>query len=247
MEEQTQAKQAASASSQTTNLVDTSMAHGIEPVPDRSQKTRWRDFLKAHWQSLAATDFFTVEVWTARGLVTHYVLFVIDLATRRVEIAGITHSPNAKFMAQCARQLTDDFSGFLTDNNKTFLIRDRDTKFTQQFDDILEEAGVQPLVLPPRSPNLNSYAERFVKSIKTESLDKMIFFGEASLRKTIREYMIHYHEERNHQGLENRLIEPHDGIEMESVSIADVDHATSEIICKERLGGILKYYHRKAA
>ncbi len=198
--------------------------------------------MKAHWESLAATDFFTVEVWTARGLVTCYVLFVIELATRRVEIAGITHSPNAKFMAQCARQLTDDFGGFLT--GKRFLIRDRDTKFTQQFDEILEEAGVTPLKLPPRSPNLNAYAERFVKSIKTESLNKMIFFGEESLRKTIREYMVHYHEERNHQGLDNRLIEPDDGVGIDGVGIED---ATSETICKERLGGLLKYYHRKAA
>ena len=143
-------------------------------------------------------------------------------------------------MAQCARQLTDDFGGFLTD--KKFLVRDRDTKFTQQFDEILEDAGVTPLKLPPRSPNLNAYAERFVKSIKEESLNKMIFFGETSLRITIREFMIHYHEERNHQGLENNLIEPQN-----IISIKDATNPTGEIICKERLGGILKYYHRKAA
>ena len=122
------------------------------------------------------------------------------------------------------------------------LIRDRDTKFTQQFDEILDEAGVTPLKLPPRSPNLNAYAERFVKSIKTESLNKMIFFGEESLRKTIREFMIQYHEERNHQGLENNLIEPQN-----IISIKDATNPTGEIICKERIGGILKYYHRKAA
>ena len=168
-------------------------------------------------------------------MITYYVLFVIELASRRVEIAGITHSPNASFMAQCVRELTNDFDGFLKE--KQFLIRDRDTKFTRQFDNILKEASVQPVVLPARSPNLNAYAERFVKSIKTECLDKMIFFGVGSLRKAISEYVSHYHTERNHQGLENCLIQP-DG---------DVGETNSEIICHERLGGILKYYHRKAA
>ncbi len=128
---------------------------------------------------MAATDFFTVEVWTPRGLVTYYVLFVIEVATRRVQIARTTRHPNAAFMAQVARELTG-FDGFL--EGKRILLLDRDTKFTAEFVQILEDSGVRCLKLPHRSPNLNAYAERFVLSIKSECLDRMIFFGERSLR-----------------------------------------------------------------
>jgi putative transposase len=128
----------------------------LEPAPQRRKAAmRWTQFLKLHWEVLAATDFFTVEVVTWHGLVTYYVLFVMKLATRRVQIAEITPHPTAAFMQQCARQLTDPFDGFLL--GKRYLIHDRDTKYTAAFDGLLKSSGVEPVVLPPRSPNLNAY------------------------------------------------------------------------------------------
>src|SRR5919109_5656520 len=150
--------------------------HHLEPAPQRRQGgMSWAQFLKMHWEVLAATDFFTVEVATWHGLVTYYVLVVMELSTRRVEIAGITPHPTAAYMQQCARQLTEAFDGFLL--GKRYLIHDRDTKFTQAFDGLLKVSGVEPVVLPPRSPNLNAYCERFVRSIKEEALELMVMLG----------------------------------------------------------------------
>ena len=209
--------------------------NGIEPAPERGRKTTWSQFLKAHWSVLAAADFFTVEVWAPRGLVTYYVLFLIELATRRIEIAGITPSPNEAWMMQIGRNLTDPFDGFLAD--KKVVIIDRDSKYSAAFRDLLKGSGVEVVRLPPRSPNLNAYAERFVRSIKDECLNRMIFFGERSLRKATREYAAHYHAERNHQGIDNRLIEPDEHTRSASDAVA----------CSQRLGGMLRFYHRAAA
>ena len=157
---------------------------------------------------LAAADFFSAEVWAPRGLVTFYVFFVIELSTRKIEIAGITASPDEAWMIQIGRNVTDPLDGFLAE--KKLLILDRDSKFSSAFRDLLEDADIDVVRLPPRSPNLNAYAERFVRSIKEECLNRMIFFGERSLWKATREYAAHYHGERNHQGIDNRLIEPAD-------------------------------------
>lgn len=147
-----------------------------------------------------------MELATSHGLVTYYVLVVMEQSTRRVEIAGITPNPTAAFMQQCARQLTDPFDGFLL--GKLYLIRDRETKFTDAFDAILKDSGVEPVVLPPRSLNLNAHCEWFVRSIKEEALGPVIFVGETSLRYAIRSYLQHYHTECNHQGLDDQLIAP---------------------------------------
>ena len=195
----------------------------------------WAQFLKMHWDVLAATDFFTVEVATWHGLVTYYVLVVMELATRRVHIAGITPHPTAAFMQQCARQLTDPFDGFLL--GKRYLLHDRDTKYTQAFDELLKGSGVEPIVLPPRSPNLNAYCERFVRSIKEEALEQMVILGEDFLSYTIAQYLAHYHTERNHQGLDNQLI----------TREGDVGGHTDPVVRRERLGGLLSYYYREAA
>jgi transposase InsO family protein len=209
--------------------------NGIEPAPERSKRTTWSTFLKAHWKVLAASDFFTVEVWTSKGLLTHYVLFVISLAERAVHIAGITTRPNEVWMLQMGRNLIDEESGALA--SKRYVIIDRDTKYTRQFRRLVEEGGTEIIRLPPMSPNLNAYAERFVRSIKHECLRRMIFIGEASLRRTIGEYMAHYHEERNHQGLQNRLIRS-----------APRHMADAALIQRRRrLGGMLNYYYRAAA
>jgi transposase InsO family protein len=209
--------------------------NGIDPAPERGKRTTWSQFLKTHWNVLAAADFFTIEVWSPRGLVTFYVFFVIELATRRVEIVGITPSPNEAWMMQIGRNLTDPINGFLAE--KELLILDRDSKYSLAFQRLLKDSGIAVVRLPPRSPNLNAYAERFVRSIKDECLSRMIFFGERSLRKATREYAAHYHRERNHQGIDNRLIEPEDRAES----------ASSAIECAQRLGGMLRFYHRAAA
>ena len=218
-----------------TTIANVLKANGIDPAPERGKRTTWSQFLKTHWSVLAAADSFTVEVWAPRGLVTLYVFFVIELGTRRIDIAGITPNPNEPWMMQIGRNLIDPLDGSLAE--KRFLILDRDSKFSEAFRNLLTDAGVEVVRLPYRSPNLNAYAERFVRSIKDECLSRMIFFGERSLRKATREYAAHYHRERNHQGIDNQLIEPSGRAESSS-------RATK---CAQRLGRMLRFYHRVAA
>ena len=210
-------------------------AHGIEPAPDRQRTPAWSTFLKAHWNSIFATDFTTVEVWTRNGLVTFYILAIMHLQTRRVHIAGITPSPNATWIGQVCRNLTDCEDGFL--RNASHLILDRDSSFIPMRGFIEQNIETEVILLPPKSPNMNAYMERWFRSLKTECIDRMIFFGRKSLENAVREYVEHYHAERNHQGLGNELIEPVD----------DADTVAGRIECRDRLGGLLKYYHRRAA
>src|SRR6202521_3822322 len=150
--------------------------HGIPPAPQRKRTTTWAVFIRAHLAVLAGTDFFSVEVFTLRGLATFYVLFFIHLGSRKVDIAGITVHPNERWMQQMARNVTMEGWGFLA--NCRYLLHDRDTKYTQSFRAIIEAGHVTTLPLPAHSPNLNAYAERWVKSIKDECLSKLILFGE---------------------------------------------------------------------
>jgi putative transposase len=205
--------------------------HGIKPSPDRPLS--WRTFVRSHAHLIGAADFFTTEVWTARGLVRYFTLFVIDIGTRRVHIAGTTTNPDSAWMAQMARNLTDCYEGFLI--GKRFLIIDRDAKFSPGFQSILGGFGVEIMLTAYQAPNMNAHAERFVRSIESECLDQMIFLGRESLVRAIAEYSEHYHDERSHQGLGNRLIS-----EATPQSEGNVD-------VRERLGGVLKYYHRRAA
>ncbi len=195
----------------------------------------WRTFLKSHADVIAAADFFTVDVWTARGLVTHYVLFVVHHSTRAVEIAGVTATPNDRFMAQVARNLTDYADGFLC--GKRYLVIDADTKFTDKFKRILDDAGVAVVRTAFQAPNMNALAERWVLSVKTECLDKMVLFGERSLRRALREYGVHFHSERPHQGLGNGIIAPEQS----------TGSPTGKVVETERLGGLLRSYDRSAA
>ncbi len=211
--------------------------HGIPPALERKRTTTWSDFIRAHMSVLAGTDFFSVEVLTLRGLVTYYVLFFIRLESRRVEVAGITRHPNGAWMKQIARNVTMDEWGFL--DGCRDLIHDRDTKYTDSYRAIVKSGHVEPLKLPARSPNLNAYAERWVKSVKEEALSKLILFGEASLRRVLSEYLVHFHAERNHQGKGNVLLFP--------TAAQAKTRVDGSVACKERLGGLLKYYHRDAA
>ena len=208
--------------------------HGIPPATERKRTTTWKDFIRAHREVLAATDFFTTEVWTVSGLVTYYVVFVMHVATRRVHIAGLTRFPNERWMTQIARNLTMADVGFLVDHR--YLIHDRDGKYCPAFDGTLTDGGVTPVQLPPRSPNLNAHAERWVRSVKDECLSKLILFGEPALRTALRAYTEHFHGERNHQGKDNLLLFPREEI-----------GRTGPVRCRDRLGGLLKFYHRAAA
>jgi putative transposase len=209
--------------------------NGIDPAPERIRKTTWKEFLSRHWELIVAADFFTVEVWTRRGLQRFMVLFFIDLSTRKVEIAGIASTANGLWMSQIGRNVTGGDEGILT--GKRYLIHDRDPLFTREFLNTLSDAGVKSVKLPPRTPNLNAYAERFVRTIKESCLERMIFFGPESLRIAIHQFVVHYHRERNHQGLENRLICPEVG-RLGSVGVVQR---------RQRLGGMLNYYYRAAA
>ena len=201
-------------------------AHGIPPVPERP--TSWQTFLRAHWGAIAGADLFTTEVWTWRGLVTYYTVFVIDVASRRVQIVGSTLHPHEMFMQQVARTMTDADEGQLVQHR--VLICDRDTKWSAPVRARLGEAGVRVVQTPYQAPNANAYAERFVRSIKDECLSRVIPFGERHLRRTIAEYVAHYHLERNHQGLDNALID----------GVPQVEGAT-RIYRRPRLGGLLNY------
>ena len=167
---------------------------------------------------------------------TIFLLFVMELATRRVHFAGCTTNPHKLWMQQIARNLTNYEDGFL--RGKCYLLMDRDTKFCESFRDIVETAGVKPVRLPPQSPNLNAHLERYFRSLKEQCLSKMIFFGENSLLNAVHQFVdYHYHSERNHQGLGNQIIDPGD----------EVGRNEGDVQCRERLGGLLKYYYRDAA
>ncbi len=136
---------------------------------------------------------------------------------------------------QISRNLTDVTDGFLL--GKRYLLMDRDSKFSEDFRSILQQSGTESVRLPPRSPDLSPHIERFMLSVKEECLHRMVLFGEQLLRNAVREFLAHYHKERNHQGLDNRLIDPDE----------EVARTTGEIACRKRLGGMLRYYYRKVA
>src|SRR5256885_1865527 len=210
--------------------------HGIPPAPERKTTTTWKERIRTHMDVLVATDFFTAEVWTLGGLVTYYVLFFIHLGSRKVHIAAMTPHPNEAWMMQAARNVTMEEWGFLAPGQ--YLIHDRDGKYCPAFQHIIDAAGVKRVPLPPRSPNLNAYAERWVRSVKEECLSRLILFGEGSLRRALTQYMAHFHHERNHQGKGNVLLCP--------PSRAD-ERRPGPMHCRERLGGLLKYYECEAA
>ena len=184
---------------------------------------------------LAGADFFTVEVLTWRGLITYYVLFFIEIGSRRVSLGGITRHPDSSWMEQVARNATMEGTGYL--NGCRYLLHDRDTKFCHEFRDTLAAGGVKCTPLPARSPNLNSYAERGIRSVKQECLSRLILFGENSLRRAVSHFLEHFHQERNQQGKDNLLLF--------RTGAAASPQATA-VRGRERLGGLLKFYRRAA-
>ena len=211
--------------------------HSTAPAPQRKSSVRWKDFIRTHVDVMAATDFFTAEVLTWKGPITYYVLFFIHLETRRICVSGITRHLDQEWMEQQARAVTLEEWGFLAKHK--YLLQDRDAKFCTSFRQLIETDGRKTIVLPARSPNLNAYAERWVRSVKEECLSRFILFGERSLRRALQQYEVHYHEERNHQGRQNLLLFPR--------ASAGACKAEGTIRCRERLGGLLKFYDRQAA
>jgi len=208
--------------------------NGYDPEPDLTVKSTWHEFIKSHWEVLTACDFFTVELLVGRKLIRCTIFFVIELSTRKVFFAPIKLQPDGDYMKQIARILTDYENGFL--NSKKYLIHDRNPLYkTKEFHQILRYSGIKPVKLPPRSPDLNPYAERFVKSVKSECLNYLILSSVEQLEYVLKNYCDYYHHERIHQSL-GRIIEP----------IHRIDDS-AEIACIERLGGLLKSYHRLAA
>ncbi len=209
--------------------------HGIEPAPERSERMPWSIFLKSHWDCIGATDPVCggglVSIWPDQVLRPLF----IRMSSRRVHVAGITTQALAGWIKQIARNTTDSIDGFLPGTR--CLIMDRDAIFTAEYRSCLKQEGVKAVRLPPRPPNMNAHSERFVRSIKENCLSRIIFFGKDLLRRAINEFLAHYHHERNHQGLDNRLIDPGE----------EAGATEGPSACRERLGGLLRYYYRKAA
>ncbi len=209
------------------------LENGYDPEPDLTVKSTWHEFIASHWDVLVACDFFTLELLVGRKLIRCTLFFVIELCTRKVFFAPIKLQPDGEYMKQVARIVTDYEEGFL--KGKRYLIHDRDPLYTHEFCEIIKSCGVKPVKLPPRSPDLNPYAERFVKSVKFECLNHLILSSVKQLEYALKNYCEYYHHERIHQSL-GRIIEP----------IHNIDE-NAEIVCIERLGGLLKSYHRLAA
>jgi len=210
--------------------------HGISPAPKRKQTVSWKDFIRSHRDVLVGMDFFTTEVLTLKGLTTCYVLFFIHLESRQVKLAGFTPYPDQEWMEQQARNMTMEEWGSM--RGCRYLLQDRDAKFCESFRELIRAGSVSPLRLPARSPNLNAYAERWVRSVKEECLSRLILFGESSLGRALQQSREYYHEERNHQGKDNRILFP---------SRPEARRNKGAVRCRERLGGLLKYYEREAA
>jgi putative transposase len=207
---------------------------GVDPSPERKKAT-WDRFIKSHVSTLWACDFFTKKIWTTGGLLDYFALFFIHVGSRRVIVTGMTAHPDATWVVQQARNFV-----LLTDQETAaprHLIHDLDTKFAKAFDALLEAEGIEITKVGPAAPNLNAYAERWVLSIKSECLDHFIVFGEDHLRHLIDEYLTHYLEERPHQGVGNAPLKINPG----------EPAPEGEVVCHERLGGVLKHYQRQAA
>ena len=237
--------------------------NGIPIAPDRKKEKTWEEFIKLHtdqnearmakfsWlgqpegqvqgctKQLWACDFFLVPVLTLAGIRHFHIFVFIQYCTRQIKIVGVRDNPDGTWMEQMAKNITDQFEPMLP--NCRYLVHDRDSLFTIKFENTLIKFGITPIKTPPRSPNLNPFIERFNRSIKHECLNNMIIFGEKNLRKFLKEYAQHYHFERNHQGIENEIIES----ENETLKLSQTGKGA--IAKKERISGLLNYYYRQAA
>jgi hypothetical protein len=193
---------------------------------------------KSHWETLYACDFFAVETLGVFGTVRCMVFFVIELESRAVHVAGVRVNPDGAWMMQVARNLLDPVDGFL--RNATHLVHDRDPLFTQAWTQLLGTGSVKSVPIPASSPNCNPYAERFVRTVRTECLRHFVIFGERHVRYLPREFVAHYNAERYHQGLGGQRIQP-------PFAPSNDNARLGPIRCRSRLGGVLNFYDREAA
>ncbi len=202
---------------------------GLEPAPRRGGPS-WPVFLRQQAASMLACDFFTVETVALRRL---YVLFFIELGSRRVHLAGCTANPTGAWVVQQARNLS--FTGMF--ERMRFLIHDRDSKFTTSFDEVFRSEGVRVVHTPIRAPQANAYAERFVRTVRTECLDHLLIIGRSHLERVLRIYLQHYTRERPHRGL---ALQPPEAPQLRSPPSGEVER-------RDRLGGLIHEYYRAAA
>ena len=205
---------------------------GLFPT-DWTRKGGWQRFFDAHRNVLASCDFTTYELLTPNGLVREHILFFEDVTTREVWLGGITHNPDGDWMAQVARNQTDIFDGKL--NGMKYLIHDGDPLYKGRFTQYITQSGCKAKCLPPKSPELNSYIESFIKTIKAECLNHFILQTEEQLRYVVLQYLEYYNHERPHSGIGGVMIHP---------LPQDED---GEITMFSRLGGFLKSYRRTKA
>ena len=214
--------------------------NGISPSPEREKNGNWEKFIKAHWPDLAAIDFATFEIPNSQGTGTirNHAFYCMHLATREIRLLGVTENLNGKWVENVGRMLTDPFDGFI--NGKRICLMDRDPNFTNEFRKLLSSVGCEAKVLPAKSPNLNGYIERFIGTVRWEVGKKVVPFSTESLRHTLKEHLVYYNTERNHQGLEGHikpLTNRHDFFLK----------GKGEIKRSSRLGNILNFYYREAA
>jgi hypothetical protein len=212
------------------------LGNGLRPAPRRGSVT-WRAFLRAQASAIVATDFFTVE--TVR-LTTLYVLFSIELGTRRVRLVGVTDHPNGLWVVQRARELSMDRMEAAT--VPRFLIHDRDSKFTRAFDDVFASDGTKIIMTPIKAPNANAFAERWVRTVREECLDWMLIWGRRHLERVLGEYVRHYNDQRPHRSL---ALRPPRGIAPGSVPSAVA--VADRVRRRDRLGGLVHEYYQAAA
>jgi transposase len=208
--------------------------HGLDPAPRRTTTT-WRAFLRQQAAGILACDFFTVDTVWLRRL---YVLFFIELGTRRVHLAGVTANPDGAWVTQQARNLL--FVIAERGQQLCFLIRDRDAKFTRSFDDVFRSDGAEVLNTPVQTPNANAYAERWIRTVRAECLDWLLIAGRGRLEQVLRVYVDHYNVHRPHRAL--RLEPP-----VSPAGPTDIRENRRRVHRRDRLDGLLHEYHRQAA
>ena len=205
--------------------------HGIVPDPERRARGDWQQFITTQQYVTAATDFATVERVTEHGLVREHLLFFMDIGTREVRLGGIAHNPDSNWTAQVARNMCDMWDGFLL--GKKYLIHDRDSLFNRRFDAIFESIGVTIKRLPPFCPMMNARCENFIRALKTECLDKIIFKTREQIRLAVKEFLEYWNHYRPHEGLDGKMILPYR------------QDADGEIVEVPFLGGLLHGYRRE--
>jgi transposase InsO family protein len=207
---------------------------GVDPAPRRTGPT-WTQFLSAQAKGILACDFLHVDTI---GLTRIYVLFLMEVATRRVHVLGVTIHPSGEWVAQQARNLMLELGERAAQFR--FLIRDRDTKYTSEFDEVFSSEGIEVLRSPPQAPRANAYAERWVRTVRRECLDRMLIYNPRRLLAVLAEFVEHYNEHRPHQSRNQR---PPDALD---TSPTVVDLASVRVRSRKILNGLISEYSQAA-